>query len=79
VVVGCGNWFLVGQWVTVMGAKTDLESWCEKVAALGVDALVDCELVRKEDFERAKEIVAGEILVRLCLRDYPPADDQSDR
>jgi hypothetical protein len=36
----------------------DVKTWYETVAALGVDALVDCELVRKEDFERAKEIVA---------------------
>jgi hypothetical protein len=49
-----------------------VKTWCDTVAALGVDVLVDHELVRKEDFERATEIVAEEILVRLSMGDYPP-------
>jgi hypothetical protein len=47
-------------------------SWSEEIAALAVDALGDDGLIRKEDFERTKKIIAGEILVRLLLGDYPP-------
>jgi len=55
-----------------MSANADISSWCEKVAGLGVDALVDCELVRREDFDQAKAVVAEEILVRFSMGDYPP-------
>jgi hypothetical protein len=58
-------------------SSIDAKSWCEKVAALGVDILIDCELVKKEDFDKAKAIVAEEILVRLSMGDYPPADDHT--
>ena len=57
-----------------MGPNIDVKSWCEKVAALGVDVLIDGELLKREDFERAKAIVAEEILVRLSMGDYPPPD-----
>jgi hypothetical protein len=43
----------------------------EKVASLAVDALVDHQLVKREDFELAKKVVSEEIHVRLCLNDYP--------
>jgi hypothetical protein len=49
-----------------------VSAWCDKVAALEVDALVDAELIPKGEFERASSIVAEELFVRLCLRDYPP-------
>jgi predicted RNA-binding protein associated with RNAse of E/G family len=54
-------------------------SWSEEVAALGVDMLVDHGLIQREDFERATKIVAEEILVRLRIGDYPPAEESSDR
>jgi hypothetical protein len=55
-----------------------VRQWCEKVAPLGVDALVDAGLVAKEEFTRASDIVAEELFVRLCLRDYPPLPDTAD-
>jgi hypothetical protein len=59
-----------------MDVNPDLKSWCENVAALSVDILVDFKLVKAEDFERAKAIIAEEILVRLSMRDYPPTEKQ---
>jgi hypothetical protein len=49
-----------------------LSEWCDKLAVLGADALVTAGLLKKEDFKRASEILAEELLVRLSLRDYPP-------
>ena len=57
-----------------MSIQKKLPEWCEDVAALGVDMLVDEGLIQKEDSERATKIVALEILARLCLGDYSPAD-----
>jgi predicted RNA-binding protein associated with RNAse of E/G family len=51
---------------------SDIQSWCESVAELGVDMLVDSGLIKKEDFAKATAIVAEEILVRLTMGDYPP-------
>lgn len=51
--------------------------WSETVAALGVDALIDLGLIRKEDFEIATKIVAGEFNIRLCLGDYPEINSES--
>ncbi len=49
-----------------------VRDWCKQVATYGVDMLVDHGLLKKEDLDRAADIVAEEILVRLALRDYPP-------
>ena len=54
--------------------KETITSWSEKVAALGVDALVDQGLIKKADFQRASSIVAEEIRVRLAVGDYPPQE-----
>jgi hypothetical protein len=48
------------------------KDWCKQVAIYGVDMLVDHGLLKKEDLDRAAEIVAEEILVHLAMRDYPP-------
>jgi hypothetical protein len=50
------------------------QSWSHRIAALAVDALVTARLLRKEDFERAVDIVSEEISVRLCLGDVPPVE-----
>jgi hypothetical protein len=52
-----------------------VRAWCDHVATLGVDALVDAGIVARADFERASSIVAGEAFARLCLHDYPPAPE----
>jgi hypothetical protein len=49
-----------------------VREWCEEMAGLGVDALVDAGLIDKGAFGRALEIVAEELFVRLGLHDYPP-------
>ena len=49
-----------------------VKDWCKQVAIFGVDMLVDHGLLKKEDLDRAADIVAEEILVRLALGDYPP-------
>jgi hypothetical protein len=53
----------------------DIQSWAEKVAALGVDMLVDSGLIKNEDVNKAKAIVAQEIQIRLAMGDYPPSDE----
>ena len=50
---------------------TDQE-WSQRVAELVADALVQAKLLPKQDFARATEIAAEEILARLCLGDRPP-------
>jgi len=59
-----------------MSADDTLESWSEKVAALGVDVLVDNGLIQKANFERATSIVAEEIRIRLAMGDYPPPENR---
>jgi hypothetical protein len=47
------------------------KTWSRKVAVLAVDALLDAKIVTKSDFERAVDIVAEEIFVRLGMGDRP--------
>ena len=51
---------------------THTREWCDKVAVLGVDVLVNAGLVAKGEVNRASHIIAEELFVRLCLHDYPP-------
>lgn len=53
-----------------MNAADDKE-WSDRLAGLAVDALLRANIVRKQDFERAIQVVAEEIAVRLALGDYP--------
>ena len=59
--------------------STRVREWCDDVAALGVDVLADAGLVSRADFERAADIVAEEMFVRLCLLDYPPSPEAPGR
>ena len=59
-----------GQWSDEVSRR--VRDWCDSLAALGVDALVDAGLVIKSEFKQATDIVAEELFVRLCLHDYPP-------
>lgn len=47
------------------------EQWSQHIAELAADALVDAKLIAAGSFERAKAIIAEEMLVRLNLCDYP--------
>lgn len=57
--------------------KATAEGWAASVAAMAVDALVDAGLVAREQFTAARAVVAEEVLVRLCVRDYPPPVDDA--
>ena len=53
--------------------------WCETLAALSVDELVDYKLVQKDKFDEAVKIVAQEIYIRVfCLNDYPTSLVEED-
>jgi len=49
-----------------------LRGWCQKIAASAVDALADNSIVDRKQFERARDLVAEEILIRLAMGDRPP-------
>jgi hypothetical protein len=66
---------MVEEWSEQIDAR--VREWCEKVAVLGIDVLVDAGLVASADLKRASTIVAEELFVRLCLRDYPPVPELS--
>jgi hypothetical protein len=54
-----------------MGADMDRKVLTsEQLAGLIVDALIDAELIAKDQFKRAVEIAAEEIEVRKCAGDY---------
>jgi hypothetical protein len=49
------------------------KEWSVAVAGLAADALVDSGLIKAGDLEKASEVIAEEILVRLSLNDRPEA------
>lgn len=55
--------------------SSDVRAWSDSIAALAVDALVDHGLVGRDDLDRATAIVSQEVFARLCLLDYPPAEE----
>jgi hypothetical protein len=59
----------------VSDPKATAEQWAARVAALAVDVLLRAGLVSRKQFKAACAIVAEEVFVRLCLRDYPPPID----
>jgi hypothetical protein len=58
----------------MVGEKDAVKQWCSDVAVLAADALVDAKLVKREECDRATEIIAEEILVRLCLKITRPEE-----
>lgn len=52
-----------------------VKAWSDQIAVLAADALVEARLVRRDDFDRTATVIADEGFARLCLRDYPPADE----
>jgi hypothetical protein len=51
------------------------ESWCDAIGHLVADALVDAGVIRIEDLESAKSVIAEELFARLSVEDYPPRLD----
>ena len=56
----------------MVGEVDGVKQWSNDVGGLAADALVVAKLVKLEDYGRATEIIAEEILVRVALGDYPP-------
>lgn len=50
----------------------EFQIWSNEVAELIADAMIDAELISKEQFENAVEVIGEEIFVRLITGDYPP-------
>ncbi len=59
-----------------MTEKNGIQQWSDAIAAFAVDALLQARIIQEADCERAIEIVAEEIKVRLCLGDYPPENKE---
>lgn len=55
--------------------KETVEEWCESIAMLIIDALVDEAIIKKEDFDKAAAIASEEILIRLNLEDFPQSNN----
>jgi hypothetical protein len=51
---------------------TEMQEWCDGVSQIAVDALLDANLIDRDQFEKAADIVAEEIFARLTVGDYPP-------
>jgi hypothetical protein len=50
--------------------SSDIE-WCERVANMVADALIDAKLIAKPDFERARDCAKEENFVRISMGDLP--------
>jgi hypothetical protein len=61
------------QWSESFAAS--VRQWCDKMAALGADVLVDASILNKAEFDKAVQILSEELFVRLCLHDYPPSSE----
>jgi len=50
---------------------TKPEQWSREIGELAVDALLQAKLLDTKDINRATDIIAEEVSVRLALGDYP--------
>lgn len=57
--------------------EQSLQAWCDSIARLVADALVDGGMVQHSDFKQAAEIISEEIWIRLLINDYPPIEPNS--
>jgi hypothetical protein len=58
-----------------MNETTDakLQAWCEKVASLGSDMLVERGIIKREVVAIAAQLIAEEIRIRIVMGDKPPS------
>lgn len=49
-----------------------LQEWCDKVATLGVNMLLENGIINREAFDIAVKLVSEEIRIRILMRDRPP-------
>lgn len=51
----------------------EISKWCDNIASIVADALVDAGLIPPENFDKAVAVTSEEIYVRVfCLNDFPP-------
>ena len=50
----------------------EMQSWSKGVANVIAYELLCCNLIKKEDFDDAIEVIGEEIFVTLICGDYPP-------
>ncbi|WP_299411573.1 hypothetical protein [Acaryochloris sp. IP29b_bin.148] len=51
------------------------KDWSDMIGGLTADALLDANIIQKDQFEDACEVIAEEVFVRLCLNDRPTQKD----
>jgi len=57
----------------------EAKAWCDSVAELAADALLDAGLIGRSDIQRVVAIVSEEIEIRLILGDCPaPVSRQNE-
>ena len=54
------------------------KDWSRSVAELAADMLVDAGLIQQAKFDQATEVIAEEVLVRLCLNDRPNQNEKGE-
>ena len=55
--------------------KQTVGDWGRGMAGMAVDALIDHGLVARDQYETARDVVAEELYVWLCMEHYPPPID----
>jgi hypothetical protein len=55
--------------------KQTAGDWARGVAGMAVDRLIDHGLVAKDRYAAARDVVAEELYVWLCMEHYPPRID----
>ena len=53
-----------------------IPEWCEAIASLCVDALLQAKIINPGQVSQAQEIINEEIFVRIVMGDLPPAADE---
>jgi len=57
----------------------DVKTWCDNIATLIADALVDSAHIRNGDLSAVSDIISEELFVRLLANDYPPPKDDASQ
>ena len=54
------------------------KDWSKSVADLAADALIDAGLIQKDQLDEASDVIAEEVLVRLCMNDRPDPKQEAE-
>ena len=55
--------------------SASVKAWSDQIAFLAAEALVESQLVSRDNFDTAAAVIAEEVYARLCLCDFPPSSD----